>query len=411
MGVPPIDNNQDRLRELHEYSILDTPPETSFNQLAFLAAKIAQTPIALLSFLDHKRQWVKASYGIEVKEINLQLSACQYTIRQQEVFEIQDGQSCGWPSEFLRQHDLRYYAGVPIRARSGLNIGVLCVIDKGPRKLTEEQLKILRTLARHVHEALEVRRQYQENLRRLNKMFAMRLPPDQHSVTLVHSTAARAFAEISTGLIARFRPLLMNIQNFEKLSHDPSYEVGPADLEILFEAGRSMFRVVHSLENFVQSQRENSMKPLDISSVIGEALTHLNHKFIDQRIQVSVTVDEDLRCVGNLYKLTEALYCILNNAVEAVALRANERRIDVTIRHASPASDHRALIIISDNGHGVSESIREYIFYPFFTTKAEEGMGIGLALAKAHLQVHGGDVRLIHPAGPTVFEVSIPIPQ
>jgi signal transduction histidine kinase len=406
MDERKVEATNERLRELAEYDILETGAETAFDQLAYLAAKVAGTPIALLSFLDLRRQWVKASYGIEISEIDLELTACQYTIRQEEVYEIEDGAACGWPSEYLRRHNLRYYAGIPIKGRGNVSIGVLCVIDRGVRKLSDEQLKLLRTVAQQIRETLEIRREYQENLRRLNTMYGMRLPLDKRLMDLVHLTTTRTFAELASGLIFRLRPLAMNVQNLELLLRNPSYEITPEDLEVLFDTGHAILRVTDSLDTFVRSQREKSMKPLDLGTIISEAIALLEFKLRDSGIVIQVRAEDEFRCVGSYYMLTKALYCVLVNAVEAVQGR-KDQRVEVTLKYG----DGRALILVSDSGPGIPESIREFIFYPFFSTKAEAGMGVGLALARSLLQEHGGDVRLVSGAHPTTFELSIPIPQ
>ena len=61
-------NEKDRLKALFEYHILDTLPEQELDAITKLASHICQTPIALISLLDEKRQWFKSRVGLEVKE-------------------------------------------------------------------------------------------------------------------------------------------------------------------------------------------------------------------------------------------------------------------------------------------------------------------------------------------------------
>ncbi len=72
----------------------------------------------------------------------------------------------------------------------------------------------------------------------------------------------------------------------------------------------------------------------------------------------------------------------------------------------------RELVIrVSDTGPGVSEELRERIFYPFFTTK-ESGSGVGLALAQKLVASHGGVLELESPAGPGArFRVRLPLDE
>lgn len=64
---------------------------------------------------------------------------------------------------------------------------------------------------------------------------------------------------------------------------------------------------------------------------------------------------------------------------------------------------------VSDRGPGVSESLGEAIFHPFFTTK-QEGLGVGLAISRSIVESHGGKLRCeARNGGGSTFTVSLPI--
>lgn len=60
-SLPP--NETERLRILHDYGIIDTDREQSFDDIAQLAAALCQTPSSFVTFVDELRQWFKSSYG------------------------------------------------------------------------------------------------------------------------------------------------------------------------------------------------------------------------------------------------------------------------------------------------------------------------------------------------------------
>ena len=64
--------------------------------------------------------------------------------------------------------------------------------------------------------------------------------------------------------------------------------------------------------------------------------------------------------------------------------------VKISIR---PAHSGRNLIDIEDNGPCIPETIRNDVFLPFFTTKAN-GSGIGLSLARQIVLAHGGSIRV-----------------
>jgi len=153
-------HEEQRLSELYRYSILDTPSESAFDDLAKLAAFICTTPISFVSLVDTDRMWFKAKVGLSVDEIPRTDGFGFSAILGEEFRMISDAQA----DETLSSHPLfasdpkiRFYAGVPLVTPRGFRIGTLCVADTRPRTLTAEQSAALATLARTVVTQLELR--------------------------------------------------------------------------------------------------------------------------------------------------------------------------------------------------------------------------------------------------------------
>ncbi len=150
-----------RLRSLHSYAILDTPPEAAFERIARLAARFLCTPVAMVSFVDEKRQWIKASCGLELRETPRTNSFCNHTILSDEVMVVPDARLdarfAGHPLVTERPF-IRFYAGAPLRAPDGHRLGTLCVYDFRPRQLETADLQTLRELAATVVDELDLRR-------------------------------------------------------------------------------------------------------------------------------------------------------------------------------------------------------------------------------------------------------------
>jgi two-component sensor histidine kinase len=159
--VHPPWQESDRLAALRSYRILDTPAEPVFDDLVRLAAQVCQTPIALITLIDDRRQWFKAEIGLGLRETPLDLSICAQAILQPALFVVpdaaQDPRFNGNPLVTGEPH-LRFYAGALLTTPDGLPLGTICVLDRGPRDLSEEQGFALTTLAEQVMSQLELRR-------------------------------------------------------------------------------------------------------------------------------------------------------------------------------------------------------------------------------------------------------------
>jgi diguanylate cyclase (GGDEF)-like protein len=143
-------NEEERIEILESLNILDTIPEERFDRLTRLAKKIFDTPIALVSLLDQKRQWFKSCFGLPVCETSKDISFCGHTILEDGIFIINDT----FEDERFRDNPLvleapqiRFYAGVPLFYNKNIKLGTLCIIDTKPRDFTKEDLEPLRDLA------------------------------------------------------------------------------------------------------------------------------------------------------------------------------------------------------------------------------------------------------------------------
>lgn len=150
-----------RLRALNDYHILDTLPEAELDALVKLACQICQVPIALISLIDEKRQWCKAITGLDATETPRDLTFCKHVVEQGHLYEVPDAAANPLFSDnplVLHDPKIRFYAGVPLTTPQGYTLGTLCVIDRTPKQLSEEQKESLTALSKFVMNNFELRR-------------------------------------------------------------------------------------------------------------------------------------------------------------------------------------------------------------------------------------------------------------
>ena len=161
MAAPVPANEEARLETLRKYQILDTAAEKVFDDITALVANVCQTPISFLSFVDRDRQWFKSNVGVPARETSRDIAFCAHAIMGDDLFVVPDtlaDERFAKNPLVCNDPNIRFYAGMPLMTPEGHAIGTLCVIDRVPRELSQQQKDKMRALAQSAMMLLEVRR-------------------------------------------------------------------------------------------------------------------------------------------------------------------------------------------------------------------------------------------------------------
>jgi len=108
-------------------------------------------------------------------------------------------------------------------------------------------------------------------------------------------------------------------------------------------------------------------------------------------------------CRVDRQKLKQVLLNLIKNAVHA---SGPDDKIEIVLS----SSDDRVIIEVSDEGTGIPSEMQKNVWEPFFTTKGDEGLGLGLDICKTYIEGHGGTIDLKSTPGEgSVFTIVLPV--
>jgi diguanylate cyclase (GGDEF)-like protein len=116
-----------------------------------LARRLFGVPIALISLVDEDRQWFKSSQGLEMVETSRDQSFCGHAILGDGIFMVPDMQLDHRFSDnplVTDNPNIRFYAGFPLSVPNGSKLGTLCLLDRQPRVLSDDDRDLLEDLAK-----------------------------------------------------------------------------------------------------------------------------------------------------------------------------------------------------------------------------------------------------------------------
>ncbi len=176
---------------------------------------------------------------------------------------------------------------------------------------------------------------------------------------------------------------------------------------ILGEADRAA-RIVRNLLTFAR-KRQSTRAIIELNSLVQDTLALRTYERMPMLTVMTEFADDLPRVFADAHQIQQVLLNLLINAEQAM-LSANGRgKLVVRTRHDDGRDT--AVLEVVDDGPGVPSDVQTRIFDPFFTTKeVGKGTGLGLTVAYAILQEHGGRIRVTStPGGGATFVVELPV--
>lgn len=154
-------SEESRLERLRRYLVLDSAPETAYDDITRAAKSLFDVPLVAVNFLDADRDWFKSKIGTDLQESPRATSFCIQMLLQPDAVLVSEDTT---HDERFAMHPLvvgpphfRFYAAAPIRTPDGLVMGTVCAYDFHPHKVSDSQIQTLAELATAVTVLLEKR--------------------------------------------------------------------------------------------------------------------------------------------------------------------------------------------------------------------------------------------------------------
>ena len=211
---------------------------------------------------------------------------------------------------------------------------------------------------------------------------------------LINSVKRKAVEVLADGMAHDFNNLLFVILNSAQLLKNsvktPEKKKLVNNIEV---AAIDAAAVIKRIQDFSTKKENTDRDIVDINQVLLDAIELLKPKIheIEDKKNIMIAIKKDIHVnwvsYGNLSEFRLAFTNILINAVEAFE---NSGRITITSRFDG---ENKGIIVISDEGRGMTKEVLNNIFDPFYTTKGVHGSGLGLSQAYGIITRHNGSLK------------------
>jgi signal transduction histidine kinase len=244
--------------------------------------------------------------------------------------------------------------------------------------------------------------------RRRSEMEGQRLRQDLAHVGRV-STIGALTTSLAHELNQPLTAILSNAEAAEQLldSSAPNLKEVREILQDIAKDDRRATQVIHRLRGLL---RKGTLEPssLDINEVIGEVARLVSADAVVRNVSVRLDLAPELPPIwGDRVQLQQVVLNLLLNGLDAMQDAGGGDR-SLVLRTVRTGADG-VQVAVRDSGTGIDEADLDQIFQAFYTTKAA-GMGMGLTIARAIVEAHGGRLEARNnPAGGSTFSFTLPV--
>lgn len=372
-----------RIHALNEYQILDSLPEKDFDDIVTLASQICNTPISYISFIDDKRQWLKAKIGLDFQETTREDAFCNITIQNKKGFvvvpNISESDEYKALGEKYNITEGGFYAGIVLKSNNGIPLGTLCVFDLERRTINNAQLKSLKILANQVIKLLDLRKK--------------NLQLNQKNLQLTERyKELEDFAKVVSHDLKSPLNNIISLSNILKSEiNDQTPEQNDQLINYILNAADELSEYINAILNYYKNESIDIHNKTSIN--LKTFLQEIIHKCNPQNQHSIILYCDPFEFPSN----SIALEIILSNLITN-AIKYNDKP-QVMIEIKCYIEDNNLHLSIADNGIGIAEKDLKNIFGMFTTLGIKDrynkkGTGIGLATVSKIVSKLNGSITV-----------------
>ena len=423
-NYPQTTDEEARIAKLHEYQVLNTKVEPTFERLTDLVKTFFHMPIVAITFMDEETQYLKSPHGLgDICTTTRGVAICNYTVLSDNIFVVPD---LSIDERFVNNDlvtanpNLRFYAGAPIilhEDNKEYRLGSLCLMDTKPNyDFTELQGKHLAQFALMAADALQLQKK-----QRLAK----------HANDMKSDFLANMSHEIRTPMNGIMG--MIDMLDETSLSHEQKNYVD--NIKVSTEHLLVIINGILDLSKVEAGKMTIDTVPMSLANVCNEVVTLFAPKASQRSLNLDYNYDKQLSSYveGDPVRFKQIFSNLISNAIKftreggriSIDVRQSKNcdcdefmaRAEATEVTASMANydDMTFCITVTDTGVGIKAESLNAIFDAYnqadkSTHRLYGGTGLGLSVCKSLVSMMGGHIWANSVVGEgTTFKVLLPL--
>jgi CheY-like chemotaxis protein/nitrogen-specific signal transduction histidine kinase len=176
-------------------------------------------------------------------------------------------------------------------------------------------------------------------------------------------------------------------------------------------AQKQIIEDILDVSRVITGKLQLNLKPVDLATTVDSALDAVRPAMAAKEIRIETDVQSNLRAIsGDPDRLQQVVWNVLSNAAK---FTPNCGKVEVSVKQ----SGTQMLIRVKDSGPGIDPAFLPYVFERFrqadgSTTRTHGGLGLGLAIVRHLVELHGGTIAVENSTGDhgAIFTIGLPLP-